>query len=91
MILWEALGSVLIGLAVAYGTSLRLPQRLPSRPLVLTTGPGAALLGALLAHTVLGSGYPAVVLIVALGFAAALLSLLIRPAAGSRRRRSVPA
>jgi hypothetical protein len=88
MIFWEALGSVLIGLAVAYGASRRLPLRLPPTPLVLSTGPGAALFGAMIAHTVLGSGYPAVVLMVALGFAAALLSLLVRPRA---RRRSVPA
>jgi len=89
MIFWEALGSVLIGLAISYGASRRLPRRLPATPLVLSTGPGAALFGAMIAHTVLGSGYSVVVLMVALGFAAALLSLLIRPRAG--RRRSVPA
>ncbi|MET7900097.1 hypothetical protein [Streptomyces sp. NPDC005336] len=91
MVIWEALGSVLIGLAVAYGASRWRPHRLPARPLVLSTGPGAALLGALIAHTVLGSGHAVAVLTVALGFAAALLSLLIRPAARTRRRRSVPA
>ncbi|MFI0774984.1 hypothetical protein [Streptomyces sp. NPDC021212] len=89
MIFWEALGSVLIGLAVAYGASHRLPRRLPPTPLVLSTGPAAAFFGAMIAHTVLGSGYPVVVLMVALGFAAAMLSLLIRPRTG--RRRSVPA
>ncbi|QKV92700.1 hypothetical protein HUT19_13850 [Streptomyces sp. NA02950] len=91
MILWEALGSVLIGLAVAYGASRWRPRRLPARHLVLSTGPGAALFGALLAHTVLGSGHSAAVLTVALGFAAALLSLLVRPAGRTRRRRSVTA
>lgn len=89
MIFWEALGSVLIGLAIAYGASRRLPRRLPATPLVLSTGPGAAFFGAMIAHTVLGSGHSAVVLTVALAFAAALLSLLIRPRTG--RRRSVPA
>ncbi|BBJ41145.1 hypothetical protein SSPO_038630 [Streptomyces antimycoticus] len=66
------------------------PRRLPARRLVLATGPAAALLGALLTHTVLGSGHTAPVLLVALGFAAALVSLLIRPAR-TRRRRSVTA
>ncbi|MBI0377575.1 hypothetical protein JBE27_15175 [Streptomyces albiflaviniger] len=90
MLFWEALASVLIGLVIAYGALHGLPRRLPARPLVLSTGPAAALLGALLTHTVLGSGHTAAVLIVALGFSAALLSLLIRPAR-TRRRRSVPA
>ncbi|OPF78746.1 hypothetical protein VT50_0218520 [Streptomyces antioxidans] len=90
MLFWEALASVLIGLVIAYGALHRLPRRLPARRLVLSTGPAAALLGALLTHTVLGSGHAAAVLIVALGFAAALLSLLIRPTR-TRRRRSVPA
>ncbi|WP_055548040.1 hypothetical protein [Streptomyces sp. NBRC 110028] len=89
MIFWEALGSALIGLAIAYGASHRLSRRLPATPLVLSTGPAAAFFGAMIAHTVLGSGHSAVVLMVALGFAAALLSLLVRPRAG--RRRSVPA
>lgn len=85
----EALASVLIGLAIAYGAGRWQPRRFHSRRLLLSTGPGAALLGVLLAHAVLGAGHTATVLIVALGFAVALLSLLVRPASGLRR--SAPA
>jgi hypothetical protein len=79
------LGSVLIGFALAFAAARRLPQRFPSRPLVLSTGPGGALLGALLTRAVLGSGYPTAPLIGAVGFALAMLSLLIRPAGELRR------
>ncbi|MGY0058677.1 hypothetical protein ACWY4P_19360 [Streptomyces sp. LZ34] len=85
----EALGSVLIGLAIAYGAGRWQPRRFHSRRLLLSTGPAAALLGSLLTHAVLGSGHTPTVLIVALGFSVALLSLLVRPA--SRLRRSAPA
>ncbi|MER6140752.1 hypothetical protein ACI2L4_03930 [Streptomyces sparsogenes] len=85
----EALGSVLIGLAIAYGAGRWQPRRFHSRRLLLSTGPAAALLGALLSHTVLGAGHTPTVLVVALGFAVALLSLLVRPA--GRLRRSAPA
>ncbi|PHQ49730.1 hypothetical protein BLA24_25250 [Streptomyces cinnamoneus] len=90
--LWEALGSVLIGLAVSYGALRWLPARLGqfrSRPLALSTGPASALFGALLAHSVLGAGHTLAVLAVALGVAVALVSLLLRP--GSRARRSATA
>lgn len=85
----EALASVLIGFALAYGAGRWQPRRFHSRRLLLSTGPGAALLGALLSHAVLGTGHTATVLIVALGFAVALLSLLVRPASGLPR--SAPA
>ncbi|PGH52374.1 hypothetical protein, partial [Streptomyces sp. Ru87] len=41
IMLLEALGSVLIGLAVAFAGMRRFPERLPARPLVLATGPVA--------------------------------------------------
>ncbi|WP_344020138.1 hypothetical protein [Streptomyces luteireticuli] len=85
MIFWEALGSVLIGLAVSYGALRWLPARLGrfgSRTLALGTGPVAALFGALLAHSVLGPGHFAGTLAAALVLSVALLSLLLRPAAG---------
>ncbi|MBO0654914.1 MULTISPECIES: hypothetical protein [Streptomyces] len=88
MILWEALGSVLIGLAVSYGALRWLPARFGqfrSRALALSTGPGAALFGALLAHSVLGPGHTLATLGVSLGVALALVSLLLRPAARPRR------
>ncbi|MFI1333764.1 hypothetical protein ACH4U7_27415 [Streptomyces sp. NPDC020845] len=85
----EALGSVLIGLAIAYGAGRWQPRRFHSRRLLLSTGPGAALLGSLLTHAVLGPGHTLTVLIAALGFSVALLSLLVRPA--RRLRRSATA
>lgn len=88
MILWEALGSVLIGLAVSYGALRWLPMRygqFRSRILTLATGPVAALFGALLAHSVLGPGHAVATLAVSLGVAVALLSLLLRPAGRARR------
>ncbi|MGW1200861.1 hypothetical protein ACWD4B_34205 [Streptomyces sp. NPDC002536] len=93
MLLWEALGSVLIGLAVSYGALRWLPERFGhfgSRPLALATGPGAALFGALLAHSVLGPGHLLATLGVSLGVAVALLSLLLRPDP-RRPRRSATA
>ncbi|GAA2911534.1 hypothetical protein GCM10020221_04080 [Streptomyces thioluteus] len=95
MILWEALGSVLIGLAVSYGALRWLPARLGrfgSRKLTLGTGPVAALFGALLAHSVLGPGHVAGTLAAALVVAVALLSLLLRPGRpAGRPRRSAAA
>ncbi|MBB5936789.1 hypothetical protein [Streptomyces zagrosensis] len=74
----EALGSVLIGLVVAFAALRWLPRRLPAAQLVLSTGPGAALFGALLGHSVLGAGHSTATLAAALIMAVALLSLLVR-------------
>ncbi|GAA3046407.1 hypothetical protein FHS39_000452 [Streptomyces olivoverticillatus] len=84
----EALGSVLIGLAVSYGALRWLPARFGrfrSRPLVLATGPGAGLFGALLAHSVLGPGHVVATLLASLGVTLILVSLLLRPAGPARR------
>ncbi|MGP3953338.1 hypothetical protein [Streptomyces sp. 7N604] len=86
----EALGSVLIGLGAAYAAARWLPERLPARPLVLTTGAVAALFGGLITYTVVGSGHPLATLLGALVVGVALLSLLIRPA-GRWVRRSAAA
>ncbi|MFH8365730.1 hypothetical protein [Streptomyces sp. NPDC018031] len=87
ILIWEALGSTVIGLLVALSAARWLPRRrLPATPLVLGTGPVAALLGTLLAHAVLGDGHAAATLLVAAGFAVAMLSLLVRPAPRVRRR-----
>ncbi|MGK5549398.1 hypothetical protein ACSNOH_32430 [Streptomyces sp. URMC 127] len=89
MILWEVLGSLLIGVAVSYGALRWLPERygqFRSRALTLATGPVAALFGALLGHSVLGPGRIPAVLGVALGVAVALLSLLLRQGDQPTRR-----
>ncbi|NUR01799.1 MAG: hypothetical protein HOY79_36295 [Streptomyces sp.] len=88
--LFEALGSALLGLVLAGAALHRLSDRLPARSLVLATGVAGALFGAFVTHSALD---PANFLLILLGAAivsAASLSLLVRPA-GRLRRRSAPA
>lgn len=80
----EMLGSTLLGLLTALTAARRLPRWFPHRPLTLATGPVAGLLGGLISRVVLGPGHLAVDLVVAVAVSAALLSLLVRPATGSR-------
>ena len=82
----ETLGSALLGLALAWAASYRLPHRLPARSLVLSTGVAGALFGAFLTHTTLGSGHFLAILLGAAAVSAALLSLLLRPEERFRRR-----
>ncbi|MFR9674312.1 hypothetical protein [Streptomyces sp. TR06-5] len=83
---WEACGSVLVGLALAWSAAFRLPSRLPRRGLVLPTGAGGGLLGGMVAYAVMGPGNLPSALLVAAGVAAAMLSLLhVRPPRGASR------
>ncbi|MBV9026024.1 MAG: hypothetical protein JO362_20060 [Streptomycetaceae bacterium] len=84
--IWEALASVLVGLAVAWAALRWLPCRFPSRTMVLATGPSAALLGGLITRIVLGPGHIPATLFAALAVGTALLSLLIRAPASHRSR-----
>lgn len=84
VVIWQALGSALIGIAIAYVALRWAPGRLPSRLLVLGTGSVAALFGGLVTHGVMGPGHGAATLVGALAVGVALLSLLIRPATGTR-------
>ncbi|MFJ4710780.1 hypothetical protein [Streptomyces sp. NPDC088785] len=86
--LLEAFGSALLGLALAWAASNRLPHRLPSRTLVLPTGITGALFGAFVTHTSLGSGHELATLCGSIVMAVALLSLLLRPT--RRRARHLP-
>ncbi|GAA3492268.1 MULTISPECIES: hypothetical protein [Streptomyces] len=86
----EALGSVVLGLALAWAALARLPERLPSRPLVLTAGLFGSLFGAWVAHTSVGPGHPFATLVGAAAVGAVALSLLLRPS-GRIRRRSAAA
>ncbi|MFF2850827.1 hypothetical protein ACFVT5_31525 [Streptomyces sp. NPDC058001] len=86
--LWEALGSGVVGLALAWVALRRMPDRLPTPALVLPTGIAGALFGAFVTHTALGAGNIAATLIGAAAISTALLSLLLRP---RRLRRSAPA
>ena len=88
--LFEALGSALIGLVLAGAALHRLSDRLPTRSLVLATGVAGALFGAFVTHSALDPGNFLLILLGAAIVSAASLSLLVRPA-GRLRRRSAPA
>ncbi|WP_367326152.1 hypothetical protein [Streptomyces sp. HUAS ZL42] len=88
--LFEALGSALLGLLLAWTAVHRLSHRLPARSLVLTTGVAGALIGAFVTHSALGPGNFLLILVGAAIVSAASLSLLLRPT-GRLRRRSAPA
>lgn len=87
--MWETLGSVLLGLALSWAASRHLPDRLPARRVVFTTGPVGALFGAYVTHAALGPGNVLVTLAGAVTIGAVLLSLLIRPSP-HRLRRAFP-
>ncbi|MDQ1036306.1 hypothetical protein QFZ75_002722 [Streptomyces sp. V3I8] len=84
----EALGSAVLGLALAWVALSRLPHRLPARSLVLSTGAAGGLFGAFLTHTALGSVGLLPVLLGAITVAAASVSLLLRPAGRLHRHHS---
>jgi hypothetical protein len=86
---WEALGSVLIGLAIAAAGSRWLPARLPSRPLVMISGLAAGLFGGLVTRSAVGPGHTLATLFGALVVSVALLSLLVRPAGRMSRSAAV--
>jgi len=86
----EALGSAVLGLALAWAAVTRLSHRLPVRTLVFATGIAGALFGDFVTHSALGSGSILASLLGAAIISAASLSLLLRPA-GGLRRRSAPA
>ncbi|MFE0703443.1 hypothetical protein [Streptomyces sp. NPDC058872] len=85
----EALGSALLGFALAWAAVQWLADRLPDRARVLVTGALGGVFGALVTHGALGPGHFFATLVGAVVVAAVLLSLLIRPA--SRLRRSAAA
>ncbi|MDX3852511.1 MULTISPECIES: hypothetical protein [unclassified Streptomyces] len=87
--IWEALGSVLLGLGLSWAAARRLPHRLPARRTVFITGPVGALFGAYLTHMALGAGHVLATLGGALLVGAVLLSLLLRPAS-RRLSRALP-
>ncbi|MEU6483087.1 hypothetical protein [Streptomyces sp. NPDC046887] len=83
---WEALGSVMLGLALSWAAAHRLPDRLPARRVVLASGTLGALFGALVTHAALGPGNAPGTLIGAVAVAAVVLSLLLRPTTRRMRR-----
>ncbi|MFG2428385.1 hypothetical protein [Streptomyces sp. NPDC048590] len=85
--LWETISSVVLGLALSWGALRALPDRLPSSRAVFLTGGPAALFGALLTHSALGTGHLLATCAGSLIVGTITLSLLIRPP-GSRPVRS---
>ncbi|MFF2325196.1 MULTISPECIES: hypothetical protein [unclassified Streptomyces] len=86
----EPLGSVVLGLALAWTALRSLPHRLPSRSTVFATGALGALFGAFLMRSVLGPGHVVATLVGAALVGAVTLSLLVRPSS-RRLRRSAAA
>ncbi|KUN83015.1 hypothetical protein AQJ66_20800 [Streptomyces bungoensis] len=86
----EVLGSAVLGLVLAWAATHRFARRLPTRPLVYSTGVIGALFGDFITHSALGPGSALLSLLGAAVVSAASLSLLLRPA-GRLRRRSIPA
>ncbi|MEU6574342.1 hypothetical protein [Streptomyces sp. NPDC046805] len=86
----EALGSALLGVALAWTAVRRLSHRLPARPLVFCTGVAGALFGDFVTHSALGFDTVLLSLLGAAVVSAASLSLLLRPARGLRRRPAPP-
>ncbi|MER5433021.1 hypothetical protein [Streptomyces sp. NPDC002588] len=87
----EALGSAVLGLALALAALQRLSHRLPVRTLVVATGVAGALFGDFVTHSALGPGTLLLSLLGAAIVSAASLSLLLRPAGRLRRRSASPA
>ncbi len=88
---WEALGSALIGLAVAVLALRRFPARFPARTLTVLTGPAGGLVGGMIMRVVLGPGHAPLTLTAALAVSAAALSLLVRDPAARRPGSPRPA
>ena len=85
MMLFEALGSALLGLVLAGVAAHRLAHRLPARSLVLATGTAGALFGAFVTHTALDPGSILLIFLGAAVVSVASLSLLRRPSGSLRR------
>ncbi|MCY0939684.1 hypothetical protein [Streptomyces sp. H34-S4] len=88
MLLIQALGSTLLGLALA-GTAVRvLGPRLPSARTVLVSGAAGALFGAYLTNTALGPGHSTLFATFIGGalVSAVVVSLLLRPAGRTGRQ-----
>ncbi|MFC8916406.1 hypothetical protein ACFT5C_11620 [Streptomyces sp. NPDC057116] len=83
--IWEAFGSVVLGLALSWAAAQRLADRLPSRRAVHGAGVLGALFGALITHAALGPGHALGTLLGAVAVTAVVLSLLLRPARRLRR------
>lgn len=85
--LWEAAAYTVLGLLAAYAATRLFPLRFPPGPLLVATGPAGGLTGGLVTYTVLGAGHPVATLPAAFITAAALLSVLAKPAKRGRHAK----
>ncbi|MEV6554047.1 hypothetical protein AB0M57_35930 [Streptomyces sp. NPDC051597] len=83
--LLEALGSVVLGIVLAWTAASRLPHRLPERRTVFAVGSLGALFGAFLTHSAIGPGHALTTIVGATFIAVVALSLLLRPRGRLRR------
>jgi hypothetical protein len=90
-VLWEAVAYAALGLLASCAATRLLPLRFPASPLLLTTGPGAGLLGGFVMYAILGGGHTLATLPAAFLTAVCLLSLLARPPKKGRHAKSRPA
>ena len=87
---WEAVAFAVIGLLTAWAAGRMFPVRLPHGPLLLATGPVAALIGGLVTYSVVGGDHPEAIFPAAAVTAAALVSVLARPPKRGRRAKASP-
>jgi hypothetical protein len=85
--IWDAVAFAALGFLAAWTASRIFPLRLPVTPLLLATGPVAALTGGLVAYAVFGGGHPEATFPAAAATAAVLVSLLASPPKRGRHAR----
>jgi hypothetical protein len=86
--LWNAVAFAVLGLVVSWAAGRVLPARLGLSPLTLATGPVAALIGGLVAFSVVGERHPELTYPAAALTAAVLLSLLAGPPRRGRHAKA---
>jgi hypothetical protein len=76
-----------LGLFMSWAAARVFPLRFSLSPLVLSTGPVAALTGGLVMYTILGGGHALLTLPTAVITSAAILSLLASPSKAGRHAK----
>ncbi|SEF83523.1 hypothetical protein SAMN05216223_102193 [Actinacidiphila yanglinensis] len=79
-----------LGLLVAWGAIRLFPLRLAVNALTLSTGPVAAVIGGLVAYSIVGGHHPEATFPAAVLTSASLLSVLARPPRRGRHAKVFP-